>query len=60
MSKHLTCEAKNHLVNKLSIPSEKADQLLGTGLTVESEKFEAAKKWGIENTATKVQKILWG
>jgi hypothetical protein len=60
MTYRLTAEARNTLVNKLSVPQAKADELLGTGLKVDEEVYQAARKWAIENTATKVEKILWG
>lgn len=60
MAKHLTCEAKNQLVGKLSVTPEKADELLGTGLTVEDSIYLDVVRWALANTAAKTQVLLYG
>lgn len=60
MSKRLTCEVKNFLVNKMNMSEEQVDEKLGMEVTVEEHKFREVWAWASENTATASQRILWG
>jgi len=60
MSKRLTCEVKNFLVNKMSMTEQQVDDMIGTELTVPESKFREVWVWATENTATASQRILWG
>lgn len=60
MSKRLTCEVKNFLVNKMSMTEEQVDAMIGTEVTTPETKFREVWAWASENTATASQRILWG
>lgn len=60
MSKRLTCEVKNFLVNKMNMTEQQVDDMIGTELTVPEAKFREIWAWATENTATASQRILWG
>lgn len=60
MSKRLTVEVKNFLVNKMNMTEQQVDDMIGTELTVPESKFREVWAWATGNTATASQRILWG